>query len=84
MYVEVILPVPLSRTFTYRLPDDAAVRVGMRVSVPFGKNHVYTGIVVGLPPMCPEGVEVKDVVALLDDAPIVRATQLKLWQWMSD
>ena len=84
MYVEVILPVPLSRTFTYRLSDDAEVRVGMRVSVPFGKNHIYTGIVVGLPPMCPEGVEVKEVVALLDDAPIVRATQLKLWQWMSD
>ncbi|MBP5345218.1 MAG: primosomal protein N' [Bacteroidales bacterium] len=84
MYVEVILPVPLSRTFTYRLSDDWDARVGMRVSVPFGRNHVYTGIVVGVTPVCPAGVEVKDIIGLLDDAPIVRATQLKLWKWMSD
>ncbi len=60
MYVELILPVPVPRTFTYRLPDgmECRARVGMRACVPFGKNHVYTGIIIGLVPKAPEGVEV--------------------------
>ena len=86
MFAELILPVPLSRTFTYRLPDEMAsvARVGMRASVPFGKSHTYTGIIVSLSPLQPQGVEVKDVIALLDDAPILRHPQYAIWQWMAD
>ncbi len=86
MYAELILPVPIARTFTYRLPDGLVecARVGMRVSVPFGKNHVYTGIIVGIEPKGPEGHEVKEVIELLDEMPILRSTQLSLWQWISD
>lgn len=85
MYVELILPVPVPRTFTYRLPDgmECRARVGMRACVPFGKNHVYTGIIIGLVPKAPEGVEVKDILELLDDAPIVRNQQLSFWQWIA-
>ncbi|MCR5395729.1 MAG: primosomal protein N' [Bacteroidales bacterium] len=85
-YAELILPVPLEGTFTYRLPDGMAerVQVGMRVSAPLGKNHIYTGIVLALTDQCPEGVEVKDVIELLDEGPIVRPVQLQLWQWIAD
>lgn len=86
MFAELILPVPIARTFTYRLPDELVegARVGMRASVPFGKNHIYTGIIVGIVPMAPQGVDVKDIVGLLDEKPILRASQLALWRWISD
>ena len=85
-YAEIILPVPLERTFTYHLTDDMAQRacIGMRASVPLGKNHVYTGIIVGLSDKAPEGVEIKDVQRLPDEQAVVRPTQLKLWQWIAD
>lgn len=86
MFAELILPVPLHRTFTYLLPHgmEEKIRVGMRVSVPFGRNHTYTGIVVGLTPKAPEGIEVKEVVELLDESPILRHPQYALWQWIAD
>ena len=44
--VQVALPVPLNRTFDYRLPDNMALPViGSRVMVPFGKRQAL-GVVV--------------------------------------
>lgn len=85
-FAEIILPVPLSGTFTYRLPDPLAekAKVGMRAIVPFGKQHSYTGIIAGISPHAPEGIEVKDVTQLPDDEPIIRHPQLALWQWIAD
>ena len=44
---EVILPVPLPGTFTYRIPVDLvdAVVPGVRVVVQFGKHKIYTALV---------------------------------------
>ena len=50
LFADVILPVPIHRAFTYRIQfemnDD--VSVGLRVIVPFGKNKLYTAIVVNV------------------------------------
>lgn len=85
LFAELILPVPLSGTFTYRLSDEQAERaaVGMRARVPFGRSHTYMGIIRSITPHEPEGIEVKPIEALLDDAPIVRHPQLALWEWMA-
>lgn len=85
-FVEVILPLPLHATFTYRVPDglQGVIGVGFRVIVPFGRKKFYTGIVVGTPNLPPEGMEVKEVVIVLDDKPVVRYPQLKLWSWIAD
>jgi primosomal protein N' (replication factor Y) len=82
-YVEVILPLPIPRTFTYRLPPVLAgnMAVGYRVIVPFGKRKYYTGIVVNITNVAPTDYEVKDVVHVPDNHPIVRHPQLKLWEW---
>lgn len=85
-YAEIILPLPLDTTFTYSIPQDMErmVKVGYRVIVPFGRKKYYTGIVRSLVNVPPEGFEIKDVAAVLDDFPIVRHPQLKLWEWVAE
>lgn len=86
-FVEVVLPLPLQTTFTYRVPDEMRsmpLGPGFRVIVPFGRKKFYTGIVVGLPMAAPQGYEIKDLAMILDDTPVMRNPQLKLWEWVAD
>lgn len=85
--VEVVLPLPLPTTFTYRIPGEMRgqpVGVGFRVIVPFGKKKFYTGIVTGLPLHPPAGFEIRDVALILDETPVIRHPQLQLWNWVAD
>ena len=84
-YIDVIVPLPLGATFTYSVPDEwaDAVRVGMRVVVPFGKKKMYTAIVAVIHTFKPQtAYEVKDVICLLDAQPVLRYPQLKFWDWV--
>lgn len=84
-YVDVILPLPLEGVFTYAVSDEMAAQVqdGVRVVVPFNKSKRYTAIVVKMHDKKPD-FEVRSVLQVLDNQPIVLAQQLKLWQWISD
>ncbi len=86
-YVDVILPVPLEGTFTYALPAEMAQRcgVGMRVLVPFGKNKTYAAMVVRVHQEKPDlrDDQIKTVLSLLDNTPILLPEQLRLWQWIA-
>lgn len=87
-YVDVIIPVPLDGTFTYIIDADKAQRcvVGMRVLVPFGPSKTYAGVVTRLHDDAPElsADKLKEVLAVMDDAPIVLPAQFRLWQWIAD
>lgn len=85
-YVEVLVPLPLHAVFTYRLPSHLIgnVGVGHRVIVPFGTKKFYTAIVTGFANLPPANMEVKEVALLLDNAPVLRHPQLKLWRWIAD
>lgn len=86
LYADLILPVPLDQTFTYIIPDqlEGRVQTGQRVSVPFGRSHTYTGIIVGLTPHKPEvSYELRPIAQLLDDRPIIRRYQYEFWQWLA-
>lgn len=84
-YAEVVLPLALTNTLTYGLPDDVAgaVSVGSRVIVPV-KDKFYTGIIISFPVNVPGDYQVKNIAMVLDSRPIVRSPQLKLWGWISD
>lgn len=86
LYAEVILPLPVEARFTYAVPDTMveAVNVGHRVIVPFGTRKFHTGIIEALTPRPPEGFQVKEIAVMLDDTPIVRHPQLKMWSWIAD
>lgn len=84
-YAEVILPLAISNTLTYSIPDDISpyAAVGSRVVVPI-KGKFYTGIIAGFPANVSADFQIKPISMLLDEKPVVRSPQLKLWQWISE
>lgn len=84
-FVNVILPIPLERSFTYAISDEEALvlQPGMRVAVPFGKSKIYTAIIYSVHQNPPEAYEAKEIHEILDDYPIVTPVQLKHWEWIA-
>lgn len=81
--VEVALPVPLFRTFTYRVPDALPMPApGQRVVVPF-RTQRDIGIVLGTVPP-PAGVTLKVVQAVPDATPALPPPLLATARWMAD
>ncbi|MEO8606172.1 MAG: DEAD/DEAH box helicase, partial [bacterium] len=63
----------------YRTPQRLAP--GTRVLVPLGTRRAM-GIVIGAG-AAPEGVALRDVIAVLDDAPVLDASLMQLAEWMA-
>ena len=57
---------------------------GCRVVVPLGKNKIYTGVVLNTHNNMPKGVEVKAIIEVLDDHPVVNEQQFAFWQWIAN
>lgn len=85
-FINVILPIPLERHFTYSISVEEAqiLKQGMRVAVPFGKSKIYTGLIAAIHQTAPEVYEAKEIHQVLDDYPIVTKIQLRHWQWIAD
>lgn len=85
-FADVVLLLPLYKYFTYRIPSDwqVALQPGSRVVVPFGRKKYYTAIVVRLHDVMPQGYEVKEILSILDDRPVLRRPQLQFWEWIAD
>ena len=86
LFADLILPVPIPRLFTYRVPRAMAeqIKIGARVIVQFGKNRITTAVVGHLHEHPPTEYQAKYILELLDDQPLVTATQLELFRWMAD
>jgi len=85
MFIDVILPVPLSDTYTYFVPAEmqSDVSPGCLVLVEFGKNKHYSGIVAfihQIPPV--SDFEIKPILAI-ESQSILRRPQLRFWEWLS-
>ncbi len=85
MYIDVILPLAVPRTYSYSVPRECveAVQLGVRVEVQFGRNRLYAAIVLRVRDSAPD-YATKDIVSVLDTTPIIGEPQLKLWQWVAD
>jgi primosomal protein N' (replication factor Y) (superfamily II helicase) len=81
--VDVALPLPLFRTFTYAVEERGEeLGVGTRVLVPF-RNRKEIGIVVGAGSPR-DGVTPKPVISIPDDAPVVDPAMLALCRWIAE
>lgn len=86
LFVEVILPLSIAKSYTYRVPDALRgnVKIGVRVIVQFGKNRIYAGIIEHVTEEAPERYEAKYILDVVDEESIVAAGQLDFWRWIAD
>ena len=84
-FVEVILPLSLAKTFTYRISEAEFnyIKKGMRVAVPFGKSKIYTALVIELHQNAATLYEAKEIHQILDEKPLVTEIQISHWQWIA-
>ncbi len=84
-FINVILPIPIEKLFTYKVTKEEAevLNPGMRVAVPFGKSKIYTALVFEIHNTAPTVYEAKEIDQILDDYPIVTTIQLRFWQWLA-
>ena len=81
--VAVALPVPLFRTFTYRVPDGMAMpAIGQRVLVPFRASRAIGVVLEHVAP--PEGITLKSVLAVPDETPALPAPLLHTARWIAE
>ncbi|MBW1656079.1 replication restart helicase PriA [Flavobacterium quisquiliarum] len=85
-FIEVILPLSLAKTFTYRVSEAEFhfIKKGMRVAVPFGKSKIYTALVLDVHENAPTLYEAKEIHQILDEKPIATETQIKHWLWVAN
>lgn len=85
-FIEVILPIPIQKTFTYSVTEQEAnfLQTGMRVAVSFGKSKLYSALVLTIHQSKPTLYEAKEIHQILDETPIVNKQQLEHWQWISN
>lgn len=89
-YAEIAVPLRVMHTFTYLLPVALRDRasLGSRVIVPFGHQQI-TGYIVGLHQFVDDATglidtEIKTVLELLDDEPLLTPEILKITNWVAD
>ncbi len=84
-YINVILPLAVSKLYTYAIPSslEGRVKKGTRVLVQFGARKIYSAIVAGFQDSPPPAHEVKEIMMVLDETPIINEYQLSLWNWMA-
>lgn len=88
LFADVVFDRPLDEAYTYAVPASLIGRVGagQRVEVPFGKGgKPVVGFCVRVSDQPPRhGYEIKSLIRVLDDEPIVDDHLMKLTRWMAD
>ena len=82
-FAQVIIPSPLKEPLTYAIPSllQGELKIGMRVSVPLGQRRV-TGVVVDF--LTESSLnKVREILAPLDEQPILDHSLLQLIRWVS-
>src|SRR6266480_6245033 len=83
-YAEVAFPIPLNKTFYYRLPDgNGQIPVGSRVLAPFGPKKNLVGYVVRHSSQKPS-FPTKEILRGMDPEPFIDEVLLDLARWVAD
>ena len=82
MYAQVIIEIStkaVDKMFTYKIPKDIQekIKVGARVKVPFG-HQTLEGFVLKITKSFNEDYEIKEIIELIDDQPILNKEMLAL------
>ncbi len=84
MYAEVLVEIKakaVDKTFTYKIPENFNIEVGKRVLVPFG-NRKLEGFVLKIDNKEVD-YEVKNIIDVIDEKPVINEEMLKLGIYIS-
>lgn len=82
---EVAVPIPLRQSLVYRVPGafEAIAEPGSRVRVPVGRRRLV-GVILARDVPAPEGVELRELEAVIDLEPVVPPSLLELGRFAAD
>jgi len=86
LYANVLLPLPVKGYFTYLIPASLTGKAeeGKRVIVPFGSKKLYAGLIKSLHSSSSGGDNIKEIISILDDKPLISSLHFSFWEWMAD
>lgn len=82
LFVDVLLPLHLPGTYTYRVPFEYndLIALGQRVVVQFGAKRLYSALVRRIHEEVPKH-KTKYILSILDMKPIMTERQFEFWEW---
>lgn len=85
MYVEIVFPLPFRKSFTYLVPKELEkqVKPGVRAVAPFGKRTI-TGFIINKAKTTTLKDDIKPIIDIIDEQPIVNKNGFKFYQWLAD
>lgn len=87
MFIDVIVELKaktLDKTFTYKVPNNLIndIKIGKRVKVPFGKQKLE-GFVLDIKNDLKVDYEIKDILEIIDEDPVLNEEMLELGKYIS-
>ena len=85
LFADIVLPLAL-QPLTFEVGEEFCdhIAVGSGVSVPLGKNKIYTGIVCRLHHNTPPYKRIRQITGIVRSEPLASVGQLALWEWMAE
>src|SRR5680860_841635 len=85
LFAQVILPLSLHDSYTYKVPEllHSQIKPGQRVIVQFGQKKLYAALVFSTSKLNPTDIDPKEIQQILDVEPIVLPQNFELWQWIA-
>lgn len=84
MYAEIVFPLPFRKAFTYLVPVECEkqVKIGVRAVAPFGKRTL-TGFIINKSKTTTVNEQIKSIVDVIDEKPIVDKNGFKFYEWLA-
>ncbi len=85
MYADIIFPLGFHKSFSYMVPSEleSQTKVGVRAVAPFGKRTL-TGFIINKPKNITRKDELKQIIDIIDEQPIVDKNGFKFYEWLAD
>ncbi len=85
IYVNVIIPIPISNDITYVVPNNCInkIEIGKRVLIPFGNTKSRIGVIKEILHDFSSDFKLKEIIKVLDDRPIINQKHIDFWNWIS-
>ncbi len=83
MVAEVLVEIQkIDKTFTYLIPSNLNIQIGIRCLVPFG-NKRLEGFVVDIKDEIPTDYKLKEIISAIDEQPVLNEELLELGKYIS-